>query len=57
MEKAVIISRATPNLCNKQGNAMNPDSDSKGVNIKPVELLKLHEKRMSRIRWVFISML
>jgi len=28
---------------------MNPDSDSKGVNIKPVELLKLHEKSMSRI--------
>lgn len=57
MEKVVIISRAALNLYNKSGNAMNSDSDSKGVNIKPVELLKLHEKRMSQIRWMFISML
>lgn len=44
-----IISCAAPNLRSKPGNVMNPNSGSKGVNIKPIELLELHKKRMSRI--------
>lgn len=44
-----VISCAAPNLRNKPSNAMNPDSGSKAVNIKPSELLELHKKRMSRI--------
>lgn len=44
-----VISCAAPNLRSKPSNAMNPDSGSKAVNIKPSELLDLHKKRMSRI--------
>ena len=44
-----VISCAAPNLRSKPSNAMNPDSGSKAVNIKPSELLELHKKRMSRI--------
>ena len=44
-----IISCAAPNLRNKPGNAMNPDSGSKAVTMKPSELLELHKKRVSRI--------
>lgn len=47
--KVDIISCAAPNLRDKPDNAMNPGSGSKGISIKPVELLELHKKRMSRI--------
>lgn len=44
-----VISCAAPNLRSKPSNAMNPNSGSKAVTIKPTELLELHKKRMCRI--------
>lgn len=44
-----VISCAAPNLRSKPSNAMNPDSGSKAVSIKPGELLELHKKRIGRI--------
>lgn len=47
--KVDIITCAAPNLRSRPSNAMNPDSGSKAVVIKPNELLNLHMKRIRRI--------
>lgn len=44
-----VISCAAPNLRSRPSNAMNPDSGSNAVSIKPSELLELHKRRTSRI--------
>lgn len=53
--KVNVVTCAAPNLRLVPGNSMNPGDGDKNVKISDEELLKIHEKRLSRIIEVAVA--